>query len=310
MELRQYNHRRYKIEIGYWLHYRAEGRDEAALLEVFYEVVVKVKIKVTSNHILNVLSDRMFSEPAHVWLYEVRNGTGYRGQTRYADALVISAWPSRGIWFAGIEVKVSRADWMNEVRDPNKSSEIQQYCDYWWVAAPVGVVQIGEIPENWGLVEISGKKASVVKQAPKLTPLPLSSTFVASVFRNEAGMLNRIRDGAYRKGYQECEGKHSTEELHKLSVDLLKAKGDATNLKLDNENLRRWHLDLKNAVENFEKKAGFSIRIFDKSWGADAALLGVAEKLRGMNLEYLSSTFDKISEELRKAKELLNGKVL
>jgi hypothetical protein len=47
----------------------------------------------------------------------------------------MSLWPSRGIELHGIEIKVSRNDWLKELGDPAKADEIARFCDRWWVAA-------------------------------------------------------------------------------------------------------------------------------------------------------------------------------
>lgn len=119
----------------------------------------------------------------HVMLREVSNGTGWRNH-RYADALLLSVWPSRGIWMAGVEVKVDRGDWLRELNDPRKSSEHQKHCKYWWLATTKDVVQPEEVPETWGWVEVSGKrKTRVRKKAPQLEPEPLDLPFVAAILR-------------------------------------------------------------------------------------------------------------------------------
>src|SRR5262245_2299599 len=104
----------------------------------------------TSKSVLDAIAEApRFAPPACVMLREVRNGTGYAKQVRTADAVVVSVWPSRGVWLGGIEVKVSRSDWLRELKDPTKAAEIQKYCNYWWLASPEGVCEPGELPENW-----------------------------------------------------------------------------------------------------------------------------------------------------------------
>lgn len=131
-------------------------------------------------------------EPAHVWIRNVRNRTGYSGEERYADALVVSVWPSRGIWFGGVEIKVSRNDWRRELDQPEKSAAIQKFCTHWWVAAPDGVVKPEEVPATWGHLAV-GKKVVAAKAAPALEPEAPTCAFVASILRNMAGTEERLR---------------------------------------------------------------------------------------------------------------------
>jgi len=136
--------------------------------------------------VANLLTQKVWSEPAFATLREVRNGTGYRRTERYADLVVVSCWPSRGLWIGGVEIKVSRSDWTRELRDPEKSAEIQKWCKYWWVAAPIGVVRDGELPETWGLVEVTESTAKLKRAAPELKPAELDVGFVASLLRNQS----------------------------------------------------------------------------------------------------------------------------
>ena len=64
----------------------------------------------TAAQVIEILQDRWANTDAHAWLTEVNNSTGARGGRQYADAIVCSCWPSRGLWLAGVEVKVARGD--------------------------------------------------------------------------------------------------------------------------------------------------------------------------------------------------------
>jgi hypothetical protein len=77
----------------------------------------------------------------HILLREVRNGTGFKRSERYADGLLVSLWPSRGVFFAGIEVKVSRSDWLSELKNAAKSADIQKWCKFWWLITAPGVAK-------------------------------------------------------------------------------------------------------------------------------------------------------------------------
>ena len=156
-----------------------------------------------------------FPKDAFALLEEVRSGTGYSRQARYADALVCSCWPSRGLWIAGVEIKVSRSDWQRELREPAKSSDIQGWCDYWWIAAPAGVVRAGELPVTWGLLEYDASaraksKLAVKVAAPKLAPEALTASFVASVMRSCASVqrdaVSRAVNAAVAQTRSECDG--------------------------------------------------------------------------------------------------------
>lgn len=133
---------------------------------------------------------------AWVYLTEVRNATGYKANSA-VDALALSLWPSRGIELHGHEIKVSRGDWLRELKDVRKSQPIQRYCDRWWlVIGDPDIVQPGELPPTWGLMAVKGGRLVAVKEAPKLEREEWSPTFVAAFFR---GFMKDIEHGWVRK---------------------------------------------------------------------------------------------------------------
>lgn len=114
---------------------------------------------------------------------QVRNEAGaYAQQT--ADALILGNWPSSGFEVHGFEIKVSRADWLNELKKPNKADAIKQYCHEWYLLiASATMVKEGELPDDWGLIVPHGNGLRVIKKAPKLNPVPLEVSFVAALLR-------------------------------------------------------------------------------------------------------------------------------
>lgn len=162
---------------------------------------MKTKQTMGAGQVLDVLGEKHFKGNAYEMLREVRNATGYGGE-RSADALVVSVWPSRGVWFGGVEVKVARNDWLRELAEPAKSHAVQKFCSYWWIATPPDIVRAGELPETWGHIEVTEKSAKVLVQAPKLAAEPPSATFVASVLRNQAANVTRIESAAHQRGYE------------------------------------------------------------------------------------------------------------
>lgn len=95
-----------------------------------------------------------FPEREFAVLPQATEGTGFRA-SRWLDALVVSLWPSRGLWLHGIEIKVSRHDWRRELRQPEKANALFEHLDYFSVAAPAGIVEPETLPKLWGLLELS-----------------------------------------------------------------------------------------------------------------------------------------------------------
>lgn len=131
-----------------------------------------------------------FCAPEWALFFEVSNGTGHHGHG-YADAVAMNLYPSRGMEVNGFEVKVSRGDWLRELRDPAKAEGVFKYCDRWWlVIAGKDVAKIDELPVTWGMLELVGVKLVIRKQAPELTPQPLDRPFFAALARRASAASN------------------------------------------------------------------------------------------------------------------------
>lgn len=87
--------------------------------------------------------------PGGVLLDEVTMG-GQGG--RRADALYVGFTAASGRRLVGHEIKVSRSDWLAELRSPKADAWADQ-CHAWYVVAPAGLVPVNELPEGWGLME-------------------------------------------------------------------------------------------------------------------------------------------------------------
>lgn len=124
----------------------------------------------------------------HRWAFfeNVPNGTGY-SERRRCDALVMSLWPSDGLLLHGFELKISRGDWLRELKQPEKSTELKRFCDHWWlVASSDDVVKNDSMPAGWGLMVVRHGSLVVELEAPKLEAAPLDRTFVAGLVRKIA----------------------------------------------------------------------------------------------------------------------------
>lgn len=121
----------------------------------------------------------------YIALTQVASSTG--GATNIADVMILGAWRSSGNLLEGFEVKVSRADWLNEVKNPDKCLPSKQYCHKWWlVIADAAMVKDGELPDDWGMMVVDRGALKIVKKAPMLKPVPLAMDFVASLLRTDA----------------------------------------------------------------------------------------------------------------------------
>lgn len=145
------------------------------------ETAESLKARIRAHH----SSDPRLA-PEWAVMTEVASHTGGGGgDTRYADAIAMNLWPSRGLAIHGFEVKVYRGDWLRELKSPEKAEAIHRFCDYWWIVAPDGVVLDGELPEGWGLFSPNnGARLRVVTKAAKVAePTPAGRGFLAAMLR-------------------------------------------------------------------------------------------------------------------------------
>lgn len=143
---------------------------------------------ITTSDVIEALELR--HPPAHgQWLFfrELRTGTGFgRGCEQRIDAYAISCWGDRTERVA-YEVKVSRGDWLRELKQPRKRALARRFSTSFYVAAPRNVIRIEELPVDVGLVEVwreAGKMCQrAVVAAPHVDGYPPTWRFVASLLR-------------------------------------------------------------------------------------------------------------------------------
>lgn len=202
--------------------------------------------KVTADT-LRALLRRKYPADQYAMLYEVRDAAGH-GASNSADVLMVGLWPSRGCMLEGMEIKVSRSDWLRELKRPQKAEAFVGYCDRWWVvAASPDLVKPNELPPTWGLMAVKARGLSVITQAPALTPKPVDRSLLAA-------MLKRATDTAA-----------NSPEVKATIEARLKAQDDQFE---DRVRWRTNHLQsqlsaLQKGVDEFEKKSGLKINAYN-----------------------------------------------
>jgi hypothetical protein len=93
----------------------------------------------------------------------VEVAVGPTGNPSYADAVFLMG--SEGM--TAVEVKVSRGDWLAELKDPMKRVPIVAMSARFYFATPAGMTLPSELPEGCGLIEIEPRslRASVTTGA-------------------------------------------------------------------------------------------------------------------------------------------------
>lgn len=199
----------------------------------------------TSGSVREALRAR-FAAPAWAFFEEVGNATGF-GCNRHADGVAMSLWPSRGLELHGIEIKVTRADWLSELKNPKKADDIAKYCDRWWLTVgSADIVRAGELPPTWGLLVLEAGKLACKTEAPKLPAEPLGLSFVAALLRKIHEAHSRLLSSARVEGFER--GQALGPDGHRTERQRLADRVTA----------------LEKALADFETKSGIKI----DTWGA------------------------------------------
>jgi hypothetical protein len=132
---------------------------------------------ITEGRILDALDAKHTPGPRDLtrWIgaRHVRNAAGFSANRTF-DYVAIDTWESKHLAVHVYEVKVSRGDWLRELRDPDKTAAALAVADHFSVVAPRDVVKLDELPASWGLIEFTLQGAlRTVRAARRLTPTPV-----------------------------------------------------------------------------------------------------------------------------------------
>lgn len=90
------------------------------------------------------------------WLFlrELRVGTGRRnGNAQRVDAFALNSLAYTGMKRVCYEIKVSRADYLGELKHPLKRRIGMRYSNEFYFVSPAGMIEIPEVPAECGLIE-------------------------------------------------------------------------------------------------------------------------------------------------------------
>lgn len=183
--------------------------------------------------------------PAFAVIPHVRDAAGFDSK-RTADAIVMALWPSRGLVLHGFEIKVSRSDWLRELKKPEKAEVFCRLVDFWWVAvSDKTIVKDGELPEGWGLM-VADKRGLTVKVQAKLLhsgraiDKPISRSFLAALLRSAA---RRQSAGPLEVQEAVAAVRQELGEMHRRAAEL---------------EMERYN-ELERKVRAFQREAGIEI---------------------------------------------------
>lgn len=150
-------------------------------------ILEALKRKSTSLHRCNVLFP------------ELRLGSGYSDiAQRRIDLFMISA--EKGNYTTAFEIKVSRADFLKDIKNNLKQRGARLYSSNFYYVAPKGMLKPDEIPMWAGLIEYDFDK----KQFQKIIPAPLQNRNNPS-WSLICSLVRRINESLYTTRLEEQE---------------------------------------------------------------------------------------------------------
>lgn len=139
-----------------------------------------------AEQLKGALRSRYQNNRQYVALCEFRPGTGYGvNSERWIDFYVIQCWGD--LHTLAFEIKVSRSDFLAELKQPEKRRLALHYSHEFYFVAPAGMIKPEELPVEAGLLE-AREEFGVVVLREKRSPLHRETArptwrFVAAVAR-------------------------------------------------------------------------------------------------------------------------------
>jgi hypothetical protein len=119
---------------------------------------------------------------------ELGNSTGMNRE-RSIDVFALDTWPSGGFARVAYEVKISRSDFLRELREPAKRRSALLYATAFYFAVPKGLVRLDEVPVEAGLFEVEFDDerqpiGKITHASPLHSTYPPSWGFVSALVRS------------------------------------------------------------------------------------------------------------------------------
>lgn len=188
-----------------------------------------------AEDVLRCLRNR-FAAPEWAFAEELSLIPGFiRG--RRADAVAINCWTSGkwGLAFLGLEVKVSRSDFLHELKQPQKRLETYPDVDGIFFATPKHLVKKEEVPDDCGLIECWTKKtndttvySTRIQKYPKDWRSPMERmSWNATQNLHEVPTLSRAVAVAVIRGFDPDRiNRDSYQDAQRLGYELREARTD------------------------------------------------------------------------------------
>lgn len=139
------------VQAGFW-------QVEPEIEELPRRTVAQILAEGITASTIKTLLRLRHSEPLGAWAFfdEFIPGTGTApSASSRIDGWAINVWPSGGFVTIAYEIKISRGDFLRELKDPRKRDWALTFSDEFYFVAPYGLIDRAELPADCGLVEVS-----------------------------------------------------------------------------------------------------------------------------------------------------------
>lgn len=147
--------------------------------------------------LIQLLKERHVEKFSGVWatFEELRASTGFVNDQRI-DFFAVHTWPSESYNSIAYEVKVSRGDFMKEIKHPEKRVFAESMSNESYFVTPRGLVKPEEVPDGWGLITpMNGaRRLRITKQATRRHKVNWPMSFIMAMLRRAADPLPTQRE--------------------------------------------------------------------------------------------------------------------
>jgi hypothetical protein len=198
-----------------------------------------------------------------------------RCQRRF-DLIAINGWESGNREVHGVEIKVSRSDFLAEMKDPAKSKPLAALCNRYWLACPPGVAEANEVPASWGMLVVHDSQVRQAKAAPDLDPVPWSdATWRCMLWRcAQRTTTRRELSIAESAGYERRRREDEAAQIRRESEAKRRAEAEQSRIKI------------------WEDATGVAIT----RWISDGQLMGIARIAQRLHELQRSKLADEIEQ--------------
>jgi hypothetical protein len=200
---------------------------------------------------VNAMIERKYAENGeYIVLFDCPDVVGTK-QERRCDAVALGMWSRTGYKIHGFEVKVSRSDWLRELKQPKKSDPFIDKCDSWWlVTGNLNIAKPEEIPEYWGWLNATGSGLRIMRPA---RPIESNGDGVLISRKWAYSLIQR----AHRGSIEEI-GK---EVIKRLDVAMVQEKErlEADYARRNKDYYENMYIALKKRVDDAEAASGLQL---------------------------------------------------